>query len=68
LIQLKYMDEIYFGVPFRFSLVNTVYRIRYFYPLDLAGIYEEGRTFKVELRRACQTESVDKILCPAHFF
>jgi hypothetical protein len=30
-----------------------------------AGIYKEGRTFKVVLRRACQTESVDKILCPA---
>jgi hypothetical protein len=30
-----------------------------------AGIYKEGRTFKVVQRRACQTESVDKILCPA---
>jgi hypothetical protein len=27
-----------------------------------AGIYKEGRTFKVVLWSACQTESVDKIL------
>jgi hypothetical protein len=40
------------------SLISYRSRIR-------DGICIEGRTFKVELRRACQTESVDKVLCPA---